>query len=120
MLLQSKHGGQYKQIFDSTRAIHFFGTPHQGLEINELLSMIDDVSLGQSTRSDFVKQLREGTNFLNTQREDITSLWDKTADIEIVSFYETKTTAVVKKVRILRIPLCTTLYVLISCLVSFG
>jgi hypothetical protein len=62
--------------------------------------MIDDVPLGQSSRSDFVKQLEEGTNFLDTQRDDIVSLWDQTPGIEIVSFYETKTTAVVTKVRI--------------------
>jgi len=96
-LLQSKNGGQYKQLFDSTRAIHFFGTPHQGLEVDGLLSMIDDVSSGQSSRLDFVKQLQEGTNFLATQKEDIKSLWDQTPGIEIVSFYETKMTAVVKK-----------------------
>jgi hypothetical protein len=64
--------------------------------------MIGDVSPGESSRSDFVKQLREGSNFLDTQRDDITSLWDQTSGIEIVSFYETKKTAVVKKVRILR------------------
>jgi hypothetical protein len=62
--------------------------------------MVDDVSLGQSSRSDFVKQLEEGTNFLDTQRDDITSLWDQAPGIEIVSFYETKTMAVVTKVRI--------------------
>jgi hypothetical protein len=71
--------------------------------MNELLSMIDDTSPGQSTKSDFVKQLQEGTNFLDTQRDDITSLWDQTPGIEIVSFYETKTTAVVRRVRILRL-----------------
>jgi hypothetical protein len=70
--------------------------------------MIDDVSPRESSRSDFVKQLREGSSFLDTQRNDITSLWDQTASIQIVSFYETKTTAVVKKVRILTIAFCTT------------
>jgi hypothetical protein len=79
--------------------------------------MIDDVSHGNSSRSDFVKQLREGTNFLDTQRDDIASLWDQTSGVEIVSFYETKKTAVVKKVGILRKLYCTTL---ISCLVFFG
>jgi hypothetical protein len=82
--------------------------------------MIDDVSPGESSRSEFVKQLREGSNFLNTQRDDITNLWNQTSGIEIVSFYETKTTAVVKKVGTLKIPLCSTLFVLISCLVFFG
>jgi hypothetical protein len=64
--------------------------------------MIDDASPGESSRSEFVKQLREGSNFLDTHRGDITSLWDQTAGIQIVSFYETRTTAVVKKVTILR------------------
>jgi hypothetical protein len=65
--------------------------------------MIDDVLPAESSRSDFVEQLREGSSFLDTQRDDITSLWDQTAGIQIVSFYETKTTAVVRKVTILRI-----------------
>jgi hypothetical protein len=63
--------------------------------------MVDDVSHGQSSRSDFVKQLQEGANFLDTQGDDITGLWDQTSGVEIVSFYETRMTAVVKKVRIL-------------------
>jgi hypothetical protein len=58
---------------------------------------------GQSSRSDSVKQLQEGSDFLDTQRDDITSLWDQVPGIQIVSFYETKTTPVVKKVIILRI-----------------
>jgi len=95
-LLQSKYGGEYKQLFDSTRAIYFFGTPHQRLEINELLPMIDDVH-GQSSRSGFVKQLQEGADFLDTHRDDIMALWDQTSGVEIVSFYETRMTAVVKK-----------------------
>jgi hypothetical protein len=65
--------------------------------------MIDDVSPGQSSRSDLVKQLQEGSKFLDTQRDDITSLWDQIPGIEIVSFYETKMTPVVEKVVILRI-----------------
>jgi hypothetical protein len=78
--------------------------------------MIDDVSPGQSSRSDFVKQLQEGTSFLDTQRDDITSLWDQIPGIEIVSFYETKTTPVVKKVKTLRIvsQFYTTIYASIT------
>jgi hypothetical protein len=78
--------------------------------------MIDDVSPGQSSRLDLVKQLQEGTNFLDTQRDDITSLWDQIPGIEIVSFYETKTTPVVKKVKTLRIvsQFYTTIYVSIT------
>jgi hypothetical protein len=101
-LLQSNNGGQYRQIFDSTRAILFFGTPHQGLEVKELLAMVEDVSLSQrASRSNLVEQLREGSNFLDTYRDDITSLWGSISDIEIVSFYETKKTVTVKRVKIL-------------------
>ncbi|KAF8540748.1 hypothetical protein BDD12DRAFT_804253 [Trichophaea hybrida] len=69
-LLQFKNGGQYQQIFDSTRAIIFFGTPHQGLEVEELLSMVEDISLDQETssRSNLVRQLGEGSNFLDTHQ----------------------------------------------------
>ncbi|KAF8246653.1 hypothetical protein K440DRAFT_683829 [Wilcoxina mikolae CBS 423.85] len=97
-LLKSKNGSQYKHLFDSTRAIFFFGTPHQGLEVNELLSMVEDVSQGKKTsRSELVKQLREGSDFLDTQRDDITNLWGPTSNIQIFSFYETKKTPTVRK-----------------------
>jgi hypothetical protein len=103
-LLQCKQREQDKRIFDSTRAILFFGTPHQGLGVNELLSMVEDMSLAPQSRSNFVKQLKEGSNFLVTHKEEITNLWDPSStshsDIKIVSFYETKKTATVKKVRV--------------------
>jgi hypothetical protein len=98
--LKSKNGGQYKHLFDSTRAIFFFGTPHQGLEVNELLSMVEDKLPGETSRFELVKQLREGSNFLDTQRDDIVNLWGPTSNIQIFSFYETKRTQTVTKVSI--------------------
>ncbi|KAF8242423.1 hypothetical protein K440DRAFT_121039 [Wilcoxina mikolae CBS 423.85] len=94
-LLQSKNGGQYQEIFNSTHAILFFGTPHQGLEVDDLAASIQEESRGESSRPEFLRQLRKGSNFLRTQKEDITNLWVHSHAVEIVSFYETRKTAAV-------------------------
>lgn len=47
----------------------------------------------------FVRQLEAGSAYLNMYRGDITGLWNSGKEIEIVSFYETKTTSSVSKVR---------------------
>jgi hypothetical protein len=99
-LLQSKHDYQNSNVFNSTRAIFFFGTPHQGLEDESLLQMVEDVSHGDSSAWDsFTKQLDEGSNLLRTQRDDITYLLGPTSDIQVISFYETKTTPGFQRVR---------------------
>jgi hypothetical protein len=46
------------------------------------------------------RQLDEGSNFLRTQREDITHLFDSALDIEIISFYGTMPVQSLEKVRI--------------------
>jgi hypothetical protein len=98
-LLQSKQDSQNSNLFKSTRAIFFFGTPHQGLRVESLLERVEDVSHGDSsTRKSFIKQLDESSNLLRTQRDDITYLLGPTSDIEVISFYETKATPALQKV----------------------
>ncbi|KAF8537497.1 hypothetical protein BDD12DRAFT_982128, partial [Trichophaea hybrida] len=88
-------GGQYKHIFDLTRLVFFFGTPHQGLEGYELLSMVEDISPGPNPRSDLIKRLVEDSGKL---REDMIYLWDEPGlDFRIFSFYETEETSTVRK-----------------------
>ncbi|KAF8241553.1 hypothetical protein K440DRAFT_591862, partial [Wilcoxina mikolae CBS 423.85] len=96
-LLQCKNGGQYKHLFDATHAIMFFGTPHQGMEVEELRTMVKDDSPGTYSNLEILQQLSEGSNFLDTQRENITNLWDSSSKIEILSFYETRKTKAVGK-----------------------
>ncbi|KAF8542128.1 hypothetical protein BDD12DRAFT_428180 [Trichophaea hybrida] len=96
-LLQCNNGRQYKHLFAATRAILFFGMPHQGMEVEELRAMVKDVSPLAASRLEIIQQLEEGSNFLNTQKDDITNLWDAASEIEILSFYETKKTVTVGK-----------------------
>lgn len=53
---------------------------------------------GSGSKTEFIKQLNEGSYFLDTQREDISSLWESVSDIEIATFYEIKRTPTVSKV----------------------
>jgi hypothetical protein len=73
-----------------------FGVPHQGMEIKEILSVILETGGKSSTRLDLVQQLSEGSNFLNTQWEDIVNLWPTGSDIKIVRFYERRKSPTVK------------------------
>jgi hypothetical protein len=47
-----------------------------------------------------LQQLDEQSNFLSTQREDITHLLGSASDIEIITFYETMPVRPLGKVRI--------------------
>jgi hypothetical protein len=98
-LLQSKHGLQNSNVFNSTRAIFFFGTPHQGFDDESLLQMVQGVSHGDSPAWKlFINQVDEGPDLLRTHRDDISYLLGLTPDIEVISFYETKATPGLQKV----------------------
>lgn len=71
------------------------------MEVRQILSMVDDGLMNSniSRRADFVRQLEEGSYFLETQREDIIGLWP-TSEIKAFSFYETRKTPTVAKVNL--------------------
>ncbi|KAF8534239.1 hypothetical protein BDD12DRAFT_757301, partial [Trichophaea hybrida] len=95
-LIQSKSRLVYKPILDSTRAIFFFGTPHQGLRTTELEAMVEDLSGGvETSRLKLLMQLRENSEFLETQRDALADIWPGR---KIISFYEVEKTRVVQKV----------------------
>jgi hypothetical protein len=97
-LLQSKHD-RNSNVFNSTRAIFFFGTPHQGFDDESPLQIVEGVSHGDpSAWKSFINQLDEGSNLLRTHRDDITYLLGPTSDIKVISFYETKATSGLQKV----------------------
>jgi hypothetical protein len=78
----------------------FFGTPHEGLRTYDLEEMVDAESGGYETsRHNLLKQLREGSEFLETQKEDLSYIWDEYKP-KIISFYETEQSATVAKVRL--------------------
>jgi hypothetical protein len=82
------------------RSIIFFGTPHQGLRTYDLEEMVDAESGGYETSMhNLLKQLREGSEYLETQKEELSYVWDEYKP-KIISFYETEHTATVAKVRL--------------------
>ena len=82
-------------ILDSSRAILFFGTPHQGLRVEELNSFVSNVLPNPEPQQHLLHQLRENSQFLELQKENLT---DVIENLDIVSFYETKSTPTVTRV----------------------
>jgi hypothetical protein len=72
-----------------------FGTPHQGIHIEPLRKIVGD---GPSTRKEVVEQINGGSSFLECQREDFSNLWNSLSEPVMVSFYETRMTALPERV----------------------
>ena len=90
---------RYTSILLSTKAIAFFGTPHRGSEkaglgsvLVNILNTVESVSLLEhavgGTRSDLVKILGSRSTVLE---EVSLSFRNRANAMEIVSFYETRT-----------------------------
>lgn len=94
-LIQSYRNRLDNSILESTHVIMFFGAPHGGLQADDLEEIVD-IGAGCVQRRDLIMQLREGSEFLETQREDLINVW-KDFKGKIVSFFETvKTPSVIK------------------------
>ncbi|KAI5802993.1 hypothetical protein EDC01DRAFT_645472, partial [Geopyxis carbonaria] len=87
-LVESILDPELEEIRQSICGMFLFGTPHQGLKIEELSQMVDNDTEGQY----LLAQLKEGSEFLEQQRETLARVWKK-FDGKVVSFYETKKTA---------------------------
>lgn len=74
----------------------FFGAPHRGLRADDLEDMVD-IDNGGGQRRYFIMQLREGSEFLETQTEDLKNVWND-FNGNLVSFFETVNTPSVIKV----------------------
>ena len=70
------------------------------MEVKQLLAMVLDGAKDKPTvrRAAFLKQLEAGSVYLEEHREDIVGLWDRTTEVQILSFYETKDTPSLVKV----------------------
>jgi len=96
--LQVSQDTARRDIFDAVRGIFFFGTPHQGLNIDDLREIVtiqaekDNYELGQ-----LLEQLNNDSEFLINQKEACMSMWDRFTG-KIYSFYETEKTETVVNV----------------------
>ncbi|KAJ8130970.1 hypothetical protein O1611_g2656 [Lasiodiplodia mahajangana] len=97
-LVKSRSDPNYQSIFPSTRAMFFFGAPHAGLDVDALVGMVDNVTLGdrKSTRAKLLDHLRENSEYLEEHKENVVQLWSK-PKLQVVSFYELRKTRIVAK-----------------------
>jgi hypothetical protein len=94
--MQAKTQALHSHILDATRAIFFFGVPHHGMRTTELEAMVQDMSPDlESQPTKLLQQLREGSEFLESQRDELVNIW---VGRRIISYYETVGTPTVKKV----------------------
>jgi hypothetical protein len=94
-LFQSGRDTAHRDIFDAVRGIIFFGTPHQGLNVDDLKEMMamqtemDNYELPQ-----LLDQLNNDSEFLGNQKEACNPMWKQFTG-KICSFYETSKTETV-------------------------
>jgi hypothetical protein len=96
--LQSGRNPAHRRIYDSVRGIFFFGTPHQGLNVDDLKEMVAMQAKDNYELSQLLDQLNNDSEFLGNQKEDCISMWQQFTG-KICSFYETKKTETVVSVR---------------------
>jgi hypothetical protein len=84
-------------MLNSIQGIFIFGTPHEGFRTDELEDLVDIESGGQESRRNLLTQLKEGSEFLENQKHNLSYMWEGFKG-RIVSFYETVKTKTVKKV----------------------
>lgn len=91
--MNAKEKKHYNEIFESTRAMIFFGTPHRGLLVDDLLRTVGE----KSTRERLIESLKSGSEELQRVLDrfiDYIQLQSDTDDrkLMIQSFKETKQT----------------------------
>ncbi|KAA8894721.1 hypothetical protein FN846DRAFT_785990 [Sphaerosporella brunnea] len=82
----------YGSLFRCTRATIFFGTPHRGLSVDDILDMIGD----HSSRVELVKSLQTGSQELAAELRRFKN-YVADAKIKIVSFKESEQSLKLKK-----------------------
>lgn len=88
--MQARGSYLHKSILDATRAIFFFGTPRTG-ELKEVVNV--DAS---GRESNLIMQLKEGSESLAKQQEDLLCIWEFKQ--KVVIFSETEKTPLIRKV----------------------
>jgi len=91
-LIQAKTQALHSNVLDATRTVFFFGAPHNGMRATELEAIVKDISSdleSQSTKRLLLQQLREGSEFLESQRDELVDIWNGR---KVISYYETVNT----------------------------
>ena len=87
--IQGLQNPDYRDIIRAVTSIVFLSTPHRGTHLAETLNRILQVSV-VTGRKQFVAELSAGSLFIEEINEDFRHA---APDLNIVSFYETRPTA---------------------------
>ena len=94
--MQGQNDPLYEYIIKSVSSIIFLSTPHRGTDLAETLNRILQVSFANSP-TQFIAELATGSQTLQKLNEQFRHVAPK---IQVVSFYETRPTAIFKKAQI--------------------
>ena len=97
--MQGQNDPVYKDIVNSISSIVFLSTPHRGTHLAETLNRILQVSFLTSPMA-FIAELAGGSQTLQKLNEQFRHVAPK---LQIVSFYETRPTPMIKKAQLVRI-----------------
>jgi hypothetical protein len=88
-------------IFNRVKGIFLFGTPHDGLLIEDIQQLVDRDSIYKEKTEYLFMQLKEGSEFLENQKTELCKIWNKIPG-RVFTFYETQKTSSVIQVRLFR------------------
>jgi triacylglycerol esterase/lipase EstA (alpha/beta hydrolase family) len=94
--MQGQYDPTYKSIIKAVSSIIFLSTPHRGTNLAETLNRILQVSFITSPMQ-FIAELAAGSQTMQKLNEQFRHVAPK---LQIVSFYETRPTAMFKKSQI--------------------
>jgi len=94
--MQGQYDPTYEDIIKAVSSIIFLSTPHRGTNLAETLNRILQVSFSTSPMQ-FIAELSAGSQTLQKLNEQFRHVAPK---LQIVSFYETRPTTVIKKTQI--------------------
>ncbi|KAL6808092.1 WD40 repeat-like protein [Trichoderma sp. SZMC 28015] len=95
--IQGQYDPTYETIIKAVSAIVFLSTPHRGTNLAETLNRILQVSFGANPMQ-FIAELAAGSQTLQRLNEQFRHVAPK---LQIVSFYETRPTTILKKTQIM-------------------
>lgn len=84
----------HDSLFSCIRATIFFGTPHRGLVVDDILAMLNQ----NPPREPLVESIRTGSAELNNELRRFIN-YSALMNLKIVSFKETKRTKKLRRVR---------------------
>jgi triacylglycerol esterase/lipase EstA (alpha/beta hydrolase family) len=90
--MQGQNDPNYQEIIKAVSSIIFLSTPHRGTNLAEVLNRILQVSFATNPMK-FIAELASGSQMLQKLNEQFRHIAPR---LQIVSFYETRPTTVMK------------------------